>query len=46
DALTWLLGTPRVYEALRRGKPVGEILAADRGDHEAWRVARREALLY
>jgi len=46
DALTWLLGTPRVYEALGQGKSVEEILAADRADHEAWRVARREALLY
>ena len=45
-ALTWLLGTDRVGEQLRRQAPVGEILAADRADHEAWRTARAAALLY
>ncbi len=46
EALTWLLGTPRVYRDLATGRPIEEILAADRPDHEAWRVARRSALLY
>ncbi len=45
-ALTWLLGNDRVGERLRAGVPVSEILAADRADHEAWREARRAALLY
>jgi uncharacterized protein YbbC (DUF1343 family)/beta-glucosidase-like glycosyl hydrolase len=45
-ALTRLLGTGRVGEQLRRGTPVAEILAADRADHQAWRAARRAALLY
>ncbi len=46
EALTWLLGTPRVYRDLAAGRPIEEILAADRPDHEAWRAARRSALLY
>ncbi len=45
-ALTWLLGTGRVGELLRQRRPVAEILALDRADHEAWRSARRAALLY
>ena len=45
-ALTRLLGTARVGEQLRRREPVSAILAADRADHEAWRAARRAALLY
>ncbi len=45
-ALTRLLGTARVFDQLRRGDPVDAILAADRADHEAWRAARRPALLY
>ena len=45
-ALTWLLGTDRVGEQLRRQDPVTEILAADRPAHEAWRAARQAALLY
>jgi uncharacterized protein YbbC (DUF1343 family) len=45
-ALTWLLGTARVGEQLHRQETVAEILAADRDDHQAWRTARRAALLY
>ena len=45
-ALTWLLGTDRVGEQLRRQQPVDAILAGDRADHEAWRTARRASLLY
>jgi uncharacterized protein YbbC (DUF1343 family) len=46
EALTWLLGTPRVVRDLRDGKTVDEILAADEDDHAAWRRERRAALLY
>lgn len=46
EALTWLLGTPRLGEALRRGLSVDEILALDAESHRAWRLARRESLLY
>ncbi len=46
DALTRLLGTPRLIEDLRAGKMVEEILAADAADHAAWRRERRPALLY
>lgn len=45
-ALTWLLGTPRVYEALRAGRSAQKILEADLADHAVWRVERRAALLY
>jgi uncharacterized protein YbbC (DUF1343 family) len=44
--LTRLLGTPRVFADLQRGKSVDEILAADDVDHEAWKEERRGALLY
>ncbi len=46
EALTWLVGTPRIYRDLEAGVPVEEILAADDADHVAWRGARRAALLY
>ncbi|MEM7354940.1 MAG: DUF1343 domain-containing protein [Acidobacteriota bacterium] len=46
EALTWLLGTPRVYQALRDGQSVESILAVDEADHAAWRRDRRSALLY
>ncbi len=46
EALTWLLGTPRVVEDLAAGRAVDEILAADEAGHAAWRAARRPALLY
>lgn len=46
DALTWLLGTPRVYEQLTSGANVEAILSADADDHQAWRGARRPYLLY
>ncbi len=46
EALTWLLGTPRVGEDLAAGRTVEDILAADAPDHAAWRAERRAALLY
>ena len=46
DVLSRLLGTPRVLEDLRAEKSVGEILAADRQDHEQWRQTRQAFLLY
>jgi uncharacterized protein YbbC (DUF1343 family) len=46
EVLTRLLGTGRVLRALQNGQSVDEIVAADRSDHEAWRAARRMALLY
>jgi beta-N-acetylhexosaminidase len=46
EALSRLLGTPRVLEDLRAEKSVGEILAADRQDHEQWRQTRQAFLLY
>lgn len=46
DALTRLVGTPRLVESLKAGKTVEEIHAADAADHAAWREERRPALLY
>lgn len=46
NALTRLVGTPRLVQDLRAGKTVEEILAADAVDHAAWRRDRRPALLY
>jgi uncharacterized protein YbbC (DUF1343 family)/CubicO group peptidase (beta-lactamase class C family) len=46
DALTHLLGTPRLREDLQAGKTVEEILADDEADHAAWRRDRQPALLY
>jgi uncharacterized protein YbbC (DUF1343 family) len=46
DALTRLLGTPRLLQDLRAGRTVEEILAADAPDHAAWRRDRQPALLY
>ena len=46
EALGWLLGTPRVFQSLSQGRSIEEILATDRADHEAWRLARGPALLY
>jgi hypothetical protein len=45
-ALDALLGTRRVREALTGGAGVEEILARDLPEHEAFRRARRPALLY
>ena len=45
-ALTWLVGTPRLLDDLRRGKTVEQILDVDRADHAAWRRLRKPALLY
>jgi uncharacterized protein YbbC (DUF1343 family) len=45
-ALTWLVGSPRLFEQLRAGVPVDEIVAADGPDHAAWRRERAAALLY
>lgn len=44
--LARLMGTKRLLAALKEGRSVAEILAADREDHEAWRQERRTALLY
>lgn len=46
EALTWLVGTPTVYEQFRLGKSAEEIAAADSVDHAAWRNERRPLLLY
>ena len=46
DALTRLVGTPRLFQDLRAGKTVEEILAADIADHAVWRRDRQAALLY
>ena len=43
DALTRLIGSPELFEALRAGKTVEEILAAD---STLWRRNRQPALLY
>lgn len=45
-ALTWLLGTPSVFEALAASRAVSEIVGADASDHERWRSERAGALLY
>ncbi len=45
-ALTWLLGTPRVYQQLADGRPISEILAQDHADHVAWRKQSHDARLY
>ena len=46
EALTWLLGNPRIYRDLRGGLSVESILAADEADHAAWRRDRRSVWLY
>jgi uncharacterized protein YbbC (DUF1343 family) len=46
DALTRLVGTPALVEALRAGTPVEQILAADAPAHAAWRRERANFLLY
>jgi hypothetical protein len=46
DALTRLVGTPALVEALRAGTPVEQILAADAPAHAAWRRERADFLLY
>ena len=45
-ALTWLVGTDRLWADLEAGRTPEQILAADATDHAAWRVARRKVLLY
>lgn len=45
-ALTWLLGTERVYRDLSAQVPVAEILARDAADHSTWRQLRLASLLY
>ena len=45
-ALTWLLGTSKLYTGLDAERSVADIVADDRADHDAWRIARRPALLY
>lgn len=46
DALTRLIGTPRLFQDLRAEKTVEEILAADTADHAVWRRDRQGSLLY
>ena len=46
EALTWLMGTPRLYEDFEAGMDADEIVAFDEPDHETWRQERREFLLY
>jgi uncharacterized protein YbbC (DUF1343 family) len=46
EALTWLMGTPRLYEDLRSGMPIEEIVAFDEIDHQSWRQERQASLLY
>jgi len=46
EALRWLLGTPRLFDDLLRGKTVEQIIEADRADHEKWRRVRASVLLY
>jgi uncharacterized protein YbbC (DUF1343 family) len=46
EALTRLIGTPRLLQDLRAETTVEEILTADAADHAAWRRERRPVLLY
>jgi uncharacterized protein YbbC (DUF1343 family) len=46
QALTWLVGTPRLREDLVSGKTVEQIVEADFADHNAWRQSRSGVLLY
>ena len=46
EALTWLMGTPRLFEDLQAGMPKDEIVAFDEIDHETWRQERQAFLLY
>lgn len=46
DALTRLLGTPALLEALRAGRSVDDIVALDARGVVAWRRDRRRSLLY
>jgi len=46
QALTWLVGTPKLLEAFERGSSVREIVEGDHGDHRAWRAKRQPFLLY
>ena len=45
-ALTRMVGTPKLIDALRGGRTAEQILAADQEDHQAWRRERKPALLY
>jgi uncharacterized protein YbbC (DUF1343 family) len=45
-ALTRMVGTPKLIDALRAGRTPEQILAADQEDHQAWRRERKAALLY
>ena len=46
EALTWLLGTDRVFADLASGRSAAAIVAADHADHEAWRREVAGHLLY
>ena len=45
-ALTWLVGSPSLIEALESGRPLSEILRQDDEHHRAWSERRRPFLLY
>ena len=45
-ALTWLVGSQKLLDELRRRRSVDQIIEADRADHDAWRRDRASALLY
>lgn len=46
EALSWLVGTPRLFEDLVSGMSADQIVAVDAADHEVWRHERRAFLLY
>ena len=46
EALTWLVGTPRLLDDLRGGMTADQIIEADRAAHDEWRRDRAPILLY
>ncbi len=46
EALTWLMGTPRLFEDFETGMLVDDIVAFDEPDHASWRQERQPFLLY
>ncbi len=46
DALTWLVGTPALIEALRAGRPAEGIISSWQPGHDSWREEREPFLLY
>ena len=45
-ALTRLVGTPQLFDDMKNGKTVEQIIEADRETREAWRRTRAAVLLY